>query len=91
MGKKEERQRAIALRHQLGSLDPPRVVASGAGEIAQRIVELAQAHGIPIHQDPDLIRVLAYLDVGESIPSELYRVVAEILVFVYRLNGQYRR
>lgn len=89
-GKREPRYRAVALRHEPGTKDAPEVVATGSGEVAKKILDLADFHGIPVHRDPDLVHVLSHLDVGESIPPELYRVVAEILSFIYRINGQYR-
>ncbi len=87
---KKHPRRAIALGHEKGGQDTPKVMALGAGEIAERILELADKHGIPIHHDPDLVRVLAYLDVGEEIPPKVYRAVAEILVFIYQVNSQFK-
>ncbi len=83
------KKRAIALRHEKGERNVPEVVASGRGEIAERILECARAHNVPIHRDPDLVHVLAHLDVGDEIPPEIYRVVAEVLVFIYTMNGRY--
>jgi type III secretion system FlhB-like substrate exporter len=61
-------------------------VAKGAGLLAERIIELARANGVYVHEDPDLVAVLSRLDVDTEIPETLYRAVAEILAFVYRLN-----
>jgi len=83
---KEERRRAVALRYETGRDAAPRVVAKGAGLLAERIIEIARKHGVHIHEDPDLVAVLAKLDVDVEIPEELYRAVAEVLAFVYRLN-----
>ncbi len=67
--------------------DPaPRLVAKGQGHVAERILEIAREHGIHIHEDPDLVEVLAALDLGQLIPEELYEALAEILAFIYRLN-----
>ena len=54
--------------------------------MAEKIIELARKEGIPIREGPDLIEVLIQLDFHEEIPPELYKSVAEILAFVYRLN-----
>jgi type III secretion system FlhB-like substrate exporter len=54
--------------------------------LADRIIEIARENGVYIHEDPDLAAVLSRLDVDTEIPEELYRAVAEILAFVYRLN-----
>lgn len=79
-GKKKIKQ-AIAL-----SYDPddnaPRVIASGKGVIAERIIEKAQEAAVPVHRDDKLADTLSRLDIGDMIPPELYEVVAEILVFV---------
>lgn len=80
------RRRAVALRYQAGDQQAPRVVAKGQGEIAERIIELARAHGLHIHEDPDLVALLGALEVDTDIPPELYRAVAEVLAFVYRLD-----
>ena len=79
---------AVALRY-----DPahekntaPRVVASGSGCLAEEILRLARVNDIPLRQDPALAVALAALDVGQEIPGELFRAVAEVLAFVYKLN-----
>lgn len=83
-------QKAVALRYDAAKREAPEVVASGRGRIAEKIIEFAEAHGIYIKQDPDLVEVLSRLDIGETIPPELYVVVAEILAFVYRVNAKKR-
>lgn len=80
-------QRVIALRYDESDGCAPIVVASGAGEIARHILEVAKAKGVPIHQDPDLVTLLAACDLGEEIPVELYEAVAELLTWLYRLNA----
>ena len=69
----------------------PKVLAKGQGLIAERIIELAQQHGIHVHSDPDLVEVLSKIEIDQEIPKELYRAVAEVLAFVYRLNSTYVR
>lgn len=66
----------------------PRVVAKGRGKLAEKIVSLAREHQVPLVQDPGLAQMLEALDVDTQIPTELYQAVAEVLVFVYRLNQQ---
>lgn len=85
---KSPRRRAVALRYEPGSDAAPEVTAKGAGLVADRIVELAKVHGVPIHRDPDLAALLAKVDTGTQIPEHLYRAIAEVLAFVYRINGQ---
>jgi flagellar biosynthesis protein len=77
----------VALRHERHGAEPPRVVAKGRGETAERVLELARKHAIPVRQDGDLLELLAALDVGDSIPTELFAAVAEVLAYLYRLNG----
>lgn len=66
----------------------PRVTAKGIGEVAEAIVALAQAHDVPTTGDRHLARLLSKLDLGEEIPEDLYRVVAEVLAFAYLLRGK---
>jgi flagellar biosynthesis protein len=79
--------RAVALEYDPEESVAPVVTASGRGELAERILALAREHGVPIREDPDLVALLAQLDVGQVVPPELYPVIAEVLAFVYRLRG----
>ena len=81
---KEERtkpKQAIALEYD-PSDEAPRVIASGKGALAERIIEKAKEADVPIHRDDKLADTLSRLEIGDMIPPELYEVVAEILVFV---------
>ena len=82
----QKRRKAVALKYEPVTDNAPRVTAKGTGLIAERIIELAKQEGIPIKEDPDLVGALAQLDFYEEIPPELYKAVAEILAFAYRLN-----
>ncbi len=82
----KRRRKAIALRYDSEEDQAPRVIAKGSGYVAERILELAQEHDLPIHEDPDLVALLAKLDVGSEIPEALYRAIAEVLAFVYQVN-----
>ena len=64
----------------------PKVVASGHGHVAEKIVALAREHGIPVREDPVLAEALAALELDVDVPPELYRAVAEALVWAYRLQ-----
>ena len=80
--KKEEKlKQAIALEYD-PSDEAPRVIASGRGILAEKIIEKAKENDVPVHQDDKLADTLSRLDIGDMIPPELYEVVAEILVFV---------
>ena len=82
---KNNRKTAVAL-----SFDPedtaPKIIATGKGQIAERIVERANAADIPLHEDKTLADTLSRLELGSYIPPELYEVVAEILVFVDKMD-----
>jgi flagellar biosynthesis protein len=82
----EPRLRVAALRYDHPTDRAPKVVARGEGHVAEKILALAREHGIPIHEDRELVDVLARLDVDEDIPLEVYQVVAEILAFLYRAH-----
>src|SRR4051795_8459251 len=81
----EPPRRATALRYTEGS-DAPEVVATGRGEIARKILAAAEEAGVPFRRAPALVEALAKLDVGQTIPPELYVAVAEALVWAYRLH-----
>lgn len=73
---------AIALGYDPNQDNAPRVIASGKGALAERIIEKAAENDIPVHADDKLADTLSRLEIGDAIPPELYEVVAEILVFV---------
>jgi flagellar biosynthesis protein len=77
----EEKKTAVALEYSAGD-KAPKVVASGQGYIADKIIDVAKEADVPIHKDKKLARSLSVLDIGEYIPPELYAIVAEVLVYV---------
>jgi flagellar biosynthesis protein len=79
---------AVALDYDPKVADAPRVVASGRGYMAERILDLAFESGVKVRQDADLAQVLSAVDVDSEIPLEAYVAVAEILAYVYRANNQ---
>ena len=79
---------AVALRYDRDKEMAPLVVAKGAGALCERIKEIAREHGVPVVEKPPLARLLyRQVELGREIPVEVYRVVAEILSYVYRLKG----
>ena len=83
--KRDGFQRAVALHYdQEGA---PTVLATGEGEVARLIKEHAEAAGVPLVEDPKLSYLLSKIPLGDEIPPELYRAVAEVLVFVLRLEN----
>lgn len=85
----EDCKLAIALHYEKGS-GAPIVVAKGKGTIGAKIVEIAKAHHIPIEENEVLAGALSKIELGEEIPPDLYKAVAEVLVFVLRLSGRVR-
>ena len=81
-------QLAVALNYD--KTRSPRVVAKGRGTICARIIELAKAHDIPIEENEVLAGALSHVEIGDEIPEELYKAVAEVLIFVLRLSGRIR-
>ncbi len=79
--KKNKPKQAIALAYNPED-DAPKVIASGKGALAERIIEKAKEADVPVHRDDKLADTLSRLDIGDMIPPELYEVVAEILIFV---------
>lgn len=80
--------KAVALMYDAGRDNAPRIAAKGSGELAKKILELARQHDIPVRSDPDLIELLSKLDVLDEIPADLYTAVAQILAFLYDVNGR---
>ncbi|HEV7410224.1 MAG TPA: EscU/YscU/HrcU family type III secretion system export apparatus switch protein [Bradyrhizobium sp.] len=81
-------QLAVALHYDKSGA--PRVVAKGRGSIGEKIIEVAKAHDIPIEENEVLAGALSNVELGDEIPAELYKAVAEVLIFVLRLSGRIR-
>jgi len=81
---------AVALKYQRETDAVPKVTAKGEGLIAKRIIELAKENQVPIKEDPDLGQILSHVDINKEIPPSVYKVVAELLAFVYKLNNKYQ-
>ena len=80
---------AMALKYDPQMMTAPRVLAKGSELIAQQIIEIAREYGIPIIENIPLARALFRLvRVNQEIPAELYRAVAEVLIFVYQVRGK---
>ena len=82
----EKTPKAVALKYDQKKDKAPKVIAKGRGEIAEKIIEIAKAHNLPLYEDQNLVQILEALELETEIPPELYRAVAEVLAFIYRLN-----
>lgn len=78
----------LAVALQYDGYDAPRVTAKGNGEIAERIIATAKAHDVPLEEDPTLAGLLASVELGDCIPETLYHAVAELLAFIYLVQGE---
>ncbi len=85
---KAARPVAAALSYTRGEAGAPRVIATGRGALAERILALAFENGVKVREDADLAELLASVDVGCEIPTEALVAVAEIIAYLYRVNGQ---
>lgn len=85
-----KRKTAAALKYAPSSDQAPQLIAKGQGVVAETLIRRAQEAGIPIREDRDLVQLLLQLDLGEEIPEELYKVVAEILAFIYQIHKEYQ-
>lgn len=80
---------AVAIRYEpVDEYSAPKVVATGRGWIAEKILEVAFAHGVKVREDADLAEILTAVDLDEEIPVEAFIAVAEILRYVYAANGK---
>jgi flagellar biosynthesis protein len=76
-------KKAVALQYEPDKASAPRVTAKGKGSIAEQIIRAAEAHGLPIRKDEDLVELLAQVELDREIPENLYKAVAEVFVFLY--------
>ena len=83
--------KAVAIVYDEKESAAPRVVASGKGLVAERIIATAREAGVHIKEDPNLVEILAKIPLGSEIPVELYQTVAEVLAFVYQVNDKFKQ
>lgn len=87
--KTKPQKKAVAIKYDKEKDASPRLVGKGMGLLADKIISLAEEHGIPIQPNSDLVEILSRLNLNQEIPPETYILVAEILAFVYRTNQSY--
>lgn len=83
-------KKAVALLYDQDKGTAPKVIASGSNLIAEKIIATAMEAGVHIREDKDLVELLAKIPLGQEIPVELYQTIAEVLAFVYSVNGTYK-
>lgn len=87
---KKPLQKAVALRYDTDKDNAPRVLGKGKGKIAENIIKLANEHDIPIKEDADLVELLSKVDIDKEIPTNLYKAVAEVFTFLYKITNDKR-
>jgi flagellar biosynthesis protein len=83
----DEKRRAVALSYKQGHYAPV-VLARGKGVVAEAIIACAREAGVYVHESPELVKLLMQVDSDQFIPPELYRAVAEVLVWLYTMENQ---
>ena len=83
-------QKAVALKYDKEKSDAPKVVAKGKGEVANNIIKLASEHDIFIKKDADLVELLSKIELNREIPPMLYKAVAEVFSFIYKITNDKR-
>lgn len=91
MKTEKKRDKAVAISYNEEKDNAPRITAKGSGITAQRIREIAEANGIPVHKDDDLLELLSQIDIDREIPPELYTAVAEVLCWIYQAELELKR
>ena len=81
-------KKAVALRYNTEKENAPKVVAKGKGNIAERIIKIAEENELPIKKDEDLVELLTKIDIDKEIPSNLYKAVAEVFSFIYNVTNK---
>ncbi|GAB6192634.1 EscU/YscU/HrcU family type III secretion system export apparatus switch protein [Desulfocastanea catecholica] len=90
MTERKPADRAIAILYNENESVAPKVVASGQGIIAEKIIATAREAGVQIQEDANLVELLSKVPLGQEIPTELYQTVAEVLAFVYQINEKFK-
>ena len=80
------KEKAVALEYDRAKNAAPKVVAKGEGVTAQKIIELAKLHDVPIQKDEDLVELLSKIELDREIPAEMYKAVAEVFGFIYKMT-----
>jgi flagellar biosynthesis protein len=91
MEKKTPITQAVAVLYDEKESDSPKIIASGKGTVAEKIIKTAQEAGIHIQEDPNLAELLSKVPIGDEIPVELYQTVAEVLAFVFQVNEKFKQ
>ena len=86
--KQTSSKEAVALRYDKNKEDAPRIVAKGKGFVAEQLLAIARRHAVPVYQNQTVTQLLMAVELDREIPPELYQAVANVLAYVYRLDGK---
>jgi flagellar biosynthesis protein len=81
-------QEAVAIRYDRDRENAPRVVAKGKGFVAEQLLAIARRHAVPVYQNQTVTQLLMAVELDREIPPELYQAVANVLAYVYRMDGR---
>lgn len=84
-------QQAVALKYDMERDTAPKVVAKGRGHVAENILAAAQKNAVPVYQNKTLVNMLMALEIDREIPPELYRTIAEVMAYVYRIDKKAKK
>ena len=79
-------RKAVALKYEAERDLAPKVIAKGRGHVAEHILETAQKNAVPVYQDKTLVNMLMALEIDREVPPELYRAIAEVMAYVYKMD-----
>lgn len=79
-------RKAVALKYEAERDLAPKVIAKGRGHVAEHILETAQKNSVPVYQDKTLVNMLMALEIDREIPPELYKAIAEVMAYVYKID-----
>jgi flagellar biosynthesis protein len=88
MNKTDQKPSELAIALKYDGENAPKLTAKGRGELAERILALAEEHNVPLHEDVELAALLSQIPLGDEIPQALYRAIAEVIAFAYLLSGK---
>lgn len=86
MKEEQEKKQVVALKYNVEQDHAPKVIAKGKGYVADELIKEAIRYNVPIQEDASLVQLLSQLEMNESIPEQLYEVVAEVFAFIYRID-----
>lgn len=79
-------KKAVVLKYNENKDDAPRIMAKGKGEVAKNIIKIAEKYDLPIKKDEDLVELLSKVEIDKEIPQNLYKAVAEVFSFIYKIT-----